>query len=215
MNFDFPKPSRKSYKSGFTLVELLVVVAIIAIIGAVSIPGLLSALIGTNLTRAGQLIESQIGVARQEAVAKNQTVYVIFYKLTHGSVTGWCAVQIWRIETASNGTIVPTAVSKLTFLPDGIIINATNTYSPLLAIDPLSALSNSQKASGGAVNPSSYGATSITGFGFRPNGSLDNVITTSSNFITLQGANAKGSPPANYYTLQVNPVGGRVTSFRP
>ena len=62
----------------FTLVEVLIVVAVIGLIGAVVVPHMLrgSTLVAQAATRA---IVADIGFARSQAVAKQQTIRVVFH----------------------------------------------------------------------------------------------------------------------------------------
>ncbi len=36
-----------------------------------------------------------------------------------------------------------------------------------------------------------------------------------SNWMTVQAATDTASPPQNYYTLQINPITGKVLTYRP
>jgi len=195
----------QSRAAGFSLVELLVVLAIVAILVVITLPSLSSALTASKLNSASQIVADSIGQARQEAVAKDRDVQVRFYKVATGQLTGWRALQVVRVEqTASGSTLVP--VTKVKLLPDGVIISPTAALSALLTAD--STIS-------GTVNLPEYGTTSYAGFYFLPSGSIENALSSANNFLTLQSATASGSPPSDYSTLQVNPVTGKVTVYRP
>lgn len=185
-------------RKAFTLVELLVVMAIIILLSSVAIPALNSVAMGSNLNRAGQIIGDQIALARQEAVTKNREVQVRFYDVATNQ--SWRGVQIWRVEQTSTGA-VNTPVSRLATLPEGIVINSDASLSPLLTADgTMSSVSNSPP---------------YRGFRFRANGATDSSITAANGYITLQQATAQGNPPANYYTVQINPMTGKVMVYRP
>jgi len=47
---------------------------------------------------------------------------------------------------------------------------------------------------------------------FRPNGRLDGQLDNANNFLTLQLRHGNSS---NYFTLQINPVTGRISTYRP
>lgn len=187
----------------FSLVELLVVLAIISIVAVLALPALSSSMTSTRLTNAGQMISDTIGLARQEAVAKDRNVQVRFYNLTSGTWPGWRAFQVFRVEQGGSGaTLVP--VTKLHTLPDGIVISAT--LSPLLTADP---------AVTGTASLPSYGNATYAGFYFLASGEVESALNPQNNYLTLQSATASGSPPTNYSTLQINTVTGRVSTFRP
>ncbi len=75
----------KTESRAFSLVELLVVTAVIVVLMAVAVPALNSVLAGSGVSRAGQMISDAFVLARQEAVSKNRDVYVRFFKFTDGA----------------------------------------------------------------------------------------------------------------------------------
>jgi len=191
--------------AAFTLVEMLVVVAIISAVMVLAVPALNSTLNSANLTTAAQLVSDQFLLARQEAVARNREVVVRFYRLPTATATEWRGVQVLRIEQTPTGLrTVP--LSRLTVFPTGVIVSPSAALSPLLSADA----DNS-----GSDSLSAYGDVAYGGISYRPNGFVGGGVSSSNNFLTLQNANASGTPPPNYATIQINPVTGKPSSFRP
>lgn len=198
-------PISKPGVEGFTLLELLVVLTILVVLAVVTLPSMSSAMSGSNLSRAGVTASDTIQRARQEAVARSREVQVRFYKFSSADLQGWRGLQIFRIEqTASGRSMV--AASRVTLFPEGTALSSNAALSPILFADP---------ALQGTTNLGSYGATAYAGFRYRPTGELSGEVNATNNFLTLQNITASGNPPANYYTLQINPVTGKVTVFRP
>jgi len=182
----------------FTLLELLVVMAIVILLASMAVPAFNSITVGSNLNRAGQIIGDQISLARQEAVTKNREVQVRFYDVATNQ--SWRGIQIWRVEQTDVGTN-NIAVNHMITLPEGIVINPATNLSPLLTAD-------------GSLNGTGN-VPQYKGFRFRANGATDSTVTAANGYVTLQQANAQGNPPKNYYTVQINPVTGKVLAFRP
>jgi len=194
----------KSFGSrAFSLIELLVVMAVIGILLAASMPALTSLTAGSNLNRAGLLVGDQIALARQEAVSKNREVQIVFYNMTNGANPGWRALGILRIEQTSSGKSAK-PVSRIIQLPENVIISSSTSLSPMLAAGTT-----------GATNIPTLGNVQYSAIRFRPNGSLVSGFGTANSTLTLQNATAQGEPPPNYYTIQVNPLTGRVSVYRP
>ena len=63
---------------GFSLVELIIVIAIMAIIIGIAIPGLNNLINGNKVERAAKQLAAAIGKARSEAIVSNRKVAMLF-----------------------------------------------------------------------------------------------------------------------------------------
>ena len=198
------RPARGAWHllTGFSLTELLVVIAILGILAVVALPATSSMMRSANLNRGGQIISDQFSLARQEAVSKNQDVEVRFYQLNNAMASGWRALRIVRIETTPNGPVT-NAVGRLVTLPDSVVISTTNNLSPLIT----EAVAQNETLA-------SYGSVPYRAFRFRPHGGLE-VGVGSNNFVTVVNRQDTASPPTTFYTIQLNPLSGKATVYRP
>ncbi len=69
---------RERRLSGFTLVELIITLAVIAILGLVAAPGLFAYLPVYRVDRAVQVIATELNLVRMRAIAKNRVHHVAF-----------------------------------------------------------------------------------------------------------------------------------------
>mgnify|MGYP000872394444 CR=1 FL=1 len=104
----------KRRAAGFTMVELMIVVTIVAILGAIAMPTMRSVVENSRIRAAGESIQSGLAQARAEAVRLNTQVEFVL------QATDW---QIRRVDT---GAVLQQASGKelnnsLTFTatPDG------------------------------------------------------------------------------------------------
>jgi len=204
--------------SGFSLIELLVVVAIIVLLAVLATSGLNNVSRSTKLASAAQLLGDQIALARQTAVARNLPVEVRFYKLPDfGSTTG--AASLWRGAQIfiMDGTIAVPA-SRLLLFPQRVIISENAAVSPLLQSGSDGLGTESTPTSD--VGAFSTGNVRYKSFPIRPNGTLtaSNSIPDPNWFFTLHQENdpkPDGLKPANFVTIQVNPITSKVTILQP
>lgn len=201
---------------GFTLLELLVVVAIIMLLASLLVPAFNGIGRASNLTNASRMVGDSLEAARLTAMAENRVVEVRFYKLPDelGSLK-FRAMQSYRYNAAMQGEPVP--VSKLVRLPTAVIMVEKDEFSTLLSAD--------NTRGGMQVLPGSGLNAAYKAVRFTPVGSTDLHPTGTGAgdrwFVTFLGEN---SPPAsgaatlpadNFATLVVEPVSGRTTTYRP
>ena len=189
-----PFPGSRDFSRGFSILELLVVIAILAILMVMTVPSMGSLLDTNNVTRAGQMINDQIAMARQLASTRGQSVQVRFYK---PDGTNFTAMQVMGGAGYSN------ALSKPALFPDNFALNAG--MSPMLTA--LTYTTNSGTASiRGKVN------ADASFFLIRASGAVEPDLGTN-NYITV--ANTRRNPPVNYATIQVDPDSARTSIYRP
>jgi len=205
----------KALQRAFTLVELLVVLSIVGIIVAFTVPAMNSVMGGSQITQAGQMVGDQLALARQTALSKNHTVEVRFYRFGDPDMPGEKATDpsTGRYRTFQPFEIFDTgaavALAKIQRIPSSIIIDSGTTLSSLL---------NTGTTSNPQVSLPRVG-TNYNYFSFRflPDGST-NLSPTSQWFLTVHNGNdgdALTAPPKNFYTIQIDATNGHIKSYRP
>lgn len=197
-----PIANRKS--KGFSLIELLTVVAIIVILVTLTIPAFQSIAMGSSLSRSGQIVADQFALARQMAISRNSQVQVRVVWLTD-SPAGYRAIQLWGQGT-NLANFVP--LTRMTVLPDGISMASNAALSPLLT-DAATIKTND-------VFPGK-GTLGYCGFRFKSGGGTDLPFNATNAFLTVAYArNSNASAlPTNYCIVQIDPVSGRAKTYRP
>jgi uncharacterized protein (TIGR02596 family) len=221
---------------GFTLVELLVVIAMIALLATFAVPSIDSMLGANDINRSQQAVQDSLAFARQTAIARNRRVEVRFYKLDHPEsirldgkeYKTFCAMQAFLIDESNKVT----PVGRITRLPRAVLMNEAEANSTL--IGKLSDKTNWTVDTGPdpqiplGSNGKNYTAKA---FQFRPDGST-NLDATQNWFLTIHATRSNlvenptfrddrvggieaTTPPKNFVTLQIDPVSGAVRAYRP
>ncbi|MHB1082427.1 MAG: Verru_Chthon cassette protein D [Prosthecobacter sp.] len=230
-------------RRAFSLIEMLVVVAIIAMIMAAATPALMRTMQATRLATTGDSIMGSIAEAKQLAYAQNVPVELRFFKHSDQDLPGstvqlFRSYQMFKIVTLTQGTgassqtlesVVP--VGTLAKLSDGIIIAADAGLSPLLNGQSGQSLDDVKPNAGGGVGYSGVTSAKYNAIRFMPDGSCRKVSAQVGGFSQLDygtlpvsfftitydsGADVTtGNLPKNFYTIQIDPFTGKARNYRP
>lgn len=199
-------------KRGFTLVELLVVMALIAILASLAMPSVSSITRGSNVTFGGETVAGALSNARQLATSKNRSVEFRLIKMSDPKgVSPGQEIRAVQIVEVTEGGLKP--AGRLRFLPQGVIVSS---------VPAMTSLANSAIKSPGDISIPGVGTSyEYYAFRFRPDGSIDiksRLPSASGYYITIyedKTTPSGSTPPANFVTIQLEPATGAFSVYRP
>ena len=199
---------------GFTLIEVLVVLMIIAVIVAFTIPAMGPALKGSKLRQAADELESLLSGSHQLSITENTPVEIRFFKYEDPESPG--STKMFRsyqsAQVISNPQDHKTnsyAVGEVKMLPAAFVI-AEKTYSSLVESEFL--------RRDEMEIPRSKSAEYVA-FEFRPDGSTNLANVDEKHWaLTIMRETDLGSSldeATEFITLVLNPFNGRIRRLRP
>ena len=184
--------------------------AIIGIVATFALPAVSGIVGGSKLSQAADTVVGQLKFASQIALSQNRPVEVRFYKFKDpaapGSSNAVRAMHLWVLNSDSTWAPVgrPQRFPAQTIISDNA--NVTRLGSELQS----STLSSAERP---AAIPAGY---TYYSFQFRPDGSTSFDLSSLNQwFLTVQDENRTGNPPANFATVQIEPLTGGIRLYRP
>jgi uncharacterized protein (TIGR02596 family) len=202
---------RHSQPAGFSLVELVIVIAIMVMLIAVATPYTLGALQSANLTSAGDTLMQKLAMAQQRALTDNRPVGLDFYYYTEDEIKGCHAIQMISYNPATNQA---TALEPPVYWNKQSVVLVEGALSPMFS-------TNQTPVSTGQATQIPFQTLGATFYRviFYPNGSTSLRVPLRTAYLTLISTKSYkadlSTAPPDYYTVQIDPVTGRGHSYRP
>lgn len=200
---------------GFTLLESMIVVTVLALLVALMAPTLVEAVKAYRLSSAGEVVAGRILEAQGLALTFSSDLELRIYKALDTSSDDPRDGQLLQIlqlqETNSADETTGETVSQVNFrpigriepLPEQVAISSNSEFSSLWLLPSQKTQVDSQDRD-------------YIAFRFRPDGSTS-LAENQPWHITLVDASQKSAStlPLNFVTLQVDPVTGKLEVYRP
>ncbi|OYW70631.1 MAG: hypothetical protein B7Z37_30130 [Verrucomicrobia bacterium 12-59-8] len=195
----------------FTLVEVIIVVALISMIFIMAVPYTLGALQSASLTSAGDTLMQKLAQAQQRASTENRPIALDFYYYERDGIPGCHAMQMASYDPATNAA---TPVEPPVYWSEGRAMVIEGELSPMFATNVLPATTGPA-----TLEPFKKLEATFRRVILYPNGSTSLRIPLREAYLTfISTKNYQkdlATPPPNYYTVQIDPVTGRGHSYRP
>lgn len=234
-----PQPVR-NWRTGFTLIELMIVIGVVALLLALVMPGLLGTLGASKLTQAGDKMAGFLSEAQSRAYGQGRPVEVRFYRVPSaedglheapegGFFRGGLMLEYFqpgetdpRNGTAALGKPLAVVRQAMVVLPEGTAVSENAQMSTLLG--------DATKPSGkkGANEVETVMKTTRGYESFEPlseeyrafvlypeTTSLDTESKWHLAVVPLADAARPPTAVTNYYTLLIDPVTARLSIYRP
>lgn len=128
------------HQHGFTLIELMIAIAVLAILLTVGVPSFNAWILNTRIRTTAEAMQNGLQLARAEAVRRNERVRFVI-----SGGTGWIVqtdggTQIQTRPSAEGSTsvavtVTPTGATTVTFNSLGLSVSNTDTTASITQLD--------------------------------------------------------------------------------
>ncbi len=121
---------------GFTLIELMIVLVILAVVLAVGLPGFANVFLGTRLSNYSNELVSSVYLARGEAIKRNVNITLCASSdgatcsTTNTWGEGWIVLEPPATVIASNATVAPGFLVSEAAATDTLVFDGSGLVTP-------------------------------------------------------------------------------------
>jgi uncharacterized protein (TIGR02596 family) len=223
----FPSSARRP---GFTLVEVLIVLALIAMLLFMIVPGLKDVFRGSKLTGTADQIMGDLNLARQTAIKESVPVEVRFYKFRNPDARNeerFAAYQCFRLaqdlNTPSDYTtkrIAKPIFEKVKTISQGVALVEAEQWSTLVSDEEMK---QDRERVRGLVPGERDTEANYFSFIITPEGetNLDHSGAKQWYITLVTESDYQAAPdpaamkPSNFITLQIDPYTANVRRYQP
>lgn len=132
MNSPFPTPLGKNVQRGFTMIELIVSIAVLAVLAAIATPSFQRMIEAQRLRSTAFGLVSDLTLARSEAVKRGTAVELVPVVADDGWAGGWLIRIVSTSETvgrqnkAGSGISLTSAATAIQFNRNGQVATTTS-----------------------------------------------------------------------------------------
>ena len=188
----------------FSLVELLMVIAIILLLAVFTLPSIRGISGGINLTGSGEEIVSMVNLARQRASTFNREVALRFFRTD--SSAPFTAYQLWEQQNSADPASW-VGLDNFQRLPAGIVVSGKAAFSPILNV---ASFQGQVMMSGSNMLYSDVL--------FLPSGSIAAQTEVAFTLVMEHAPTTGGivpGLPSNFATISIEPINARPVIYRP
>ncbi len=217
---------------GFTLVEILVVLALLSMLLFMAVPGLKGTTAGSRVAQTADQFVQHMAIARQAAIKENIPVEVRLYKYNQTGVSGgdtpaFSAWQMYRLRQDMNEpvnyslpSITVPILEKVARVANGVALVESKRWSSLVADDDLN---RGRQLVRGLVPGVKETDTEYVSFIISPDGStsLDRsgakqwYVTFVDDIELKRNSSVEDMKPKDFITIQLDPYTASTRWFRP
>ena len=216
-----PKTFARMHRA-FTLIELLAVMAIIAVMASLIVPAFNSLGGAYSLTATAQSVTNRLSLARQQAIARNKSVEVRIYQNDEGAFSTLAVVVPDGQDPG--GQLPEEWLNNYYEVPESIVFDLSEQRKFSSLLEPGSANEAPAERTELSSAPEALQGRDYLVFHFAPDGNTNLSATDDAGdptlyTLSLRTRTASGAgterPADNFVTLILDPVVGRVRTFQP
>ena len=223
-------PSLRRRTRGFTLVEVLVVLALIGMLLFMTVPGLKDVFKGSKLTATADQFANDLALARQAAIRENTPVEVRLYRFPDPNAKNeerFAAYQFYSLRqdlnTPSDYTterIARPVLEKMRYIPAGVVMLESVQWSTILTDAKIRKDTELVRGlvPGAKETQAEYRAFIITPDGetsLERSGAKHWYLTMVNEQDVQKAQNLESIKPSNFICLQIDPFTANVRRYQP